>query len=156
MPIFVNDIEISDDEVHEEMQHHPSKDVSEARHKAAHALVIRKLLLIEAVEQNLIEKLNGCSSSTEEDAIGQLIHQQVELKQADEESCQRYFENNQQRFKDKSSDQIIPFELVHSHIREYLETRSLQSGINYYLKQLVGKAQIVGFKLESCDGPLVQ
>lgn len=156
MPIFVNDIEILDDEVHEEMQHHPSKNVSEARHKAAHALVIRKLLLLEAVEQNLIAKLNTFPASVEEDAIGQLIHKEVEFMDADEESCRRYFENNPQRFKDQSTGQALPFELVQAHIREYLETRSLQTGINHYLKRLAGKAQIIGFELESCEGPLVQ
>lgn len=156
MPIFVNEIEILDDEVHEEMQHHPSKNVSEARNKAAHALVIRKLLLIEAVKQNIISDLDVPSSSEEEEIIGVLIHNEVKFKTAQDENCLRYYENNNLKFIDKSTGELLPFELVHAHIRDYLETRSLQNGISHYLKLLAGKAKIVGFNLEGYDGPLVQ
>jgi len=37
MPIIINKKEISDDEVHAEMQYHQADSVDEARHKAAQA-----------------------------------------------------------------------------------------------------------------------
>ena len=47
MPIIVNKAEITDDEVHAEMQYHTAGSVEEARHKAAEALVVKQLLLQE-------------------------------------------------------------------------------------------------------------
>jgi hypothetical protein len=64
------------------------------------------------------------------------------------ESCKRYYEQNKDRFIDKSTDKVLPFDSVHAHIRDYLHARSLQTGINQYITLLTGSANIAGFDLE--------
>lgn len=156
MPIFVNHVEITDDEVHAEMQYHPAPSVEAARHRAAQALVIRQLLLQAAHEKNLLAATANASTQQIEDSIDQLIQQEVTVPEADEQSCRRYYEQNQERFVDQKSQQTLPFESVQVHIRDYLHARSLQTGIVHYIKLLAGRAQIAGFELEESDGPLVQ
>ncbi|MDG1996085.1 MAG: hypothetical protein P8J14_06315, partial [Emcibacteraceae bacterium] len=55
MPVFVNKIEISDDEVHNEMQNHPAPTMDEARKEASRALIIRRLLLEAAANYKLLQ-----------------------------------------------------------------------------------------------------
>jgi peptidyl-prolyl cis-trans isomerase C len=57
---------------------------------------------------------------------------------------------------DKKTNKTLPFELVRQYIHDYLQTRSLQTGINQYIKILAGKAKIVGYELDGADSPLVQ
>ncbi len=154
MPIFVNQVEITDDEVHSEMQYHAASCVDEARHKAAQALVIRQLLLQAATEKHLLS--DGVSIKAEEEAIDQLIAQEVSVPQADESSCERYYQQNLERFTDQKRGELLPFEMVVPHIRDYLHARSLKAGISQYIKLLSGKAQIAGFELEEYGSPLVQ
>ena len=156
MPIFVNKVEITDDEVHAEMQHHPAGDVDEARHKAAEALVVRQLLLQEAAKLNLVATAGELSSDREEEAIDALLKQEISVPQANEAVCSRYYQHNQQRFVDKISGEQLPLDKVVTFIRDYLYARSLQTGISQYIKVLAGKARIAGFQLEESDSPLVQ
>lgn len=156
MPIIVNNIEITDDEVHAEMQYHPASSVDAARHKAAQALVIRQLLLQAAKEKKLLSDTDKTSSEKIEEAIDLLIEQEVSVPQADEIYCRRYYDQNLERFIDKSTHKVLPFENVFSYIRDYLHARSLQTGISQYIKVLSGKARIAGFDLEGSDSPLVQ
>lgn len=147
MPIIVNKIEISDDEVHSEMQYHPAATVEEARHKAAQALVIRQLLLQEAKKKDILESLGVYSADTEEKAIDELLKQEVSVPEIDDEICMRYYEHNQKRFVDKKTGKVLPLNMVASYIRDYLYTRSLQTGINQYTNVLAEKAEIAGFEL---------
>ena len=156
MPIIVNNIEITDDEVHAEMQYHPAASVEAARHKAAQALVIRQLLLQAAKDKKLLDDLKNTDNKKAEESIDVLIQQEVVVPEADEQSCKRYYEQNMERFIDKRSHQLLPFESVFSYIRDYLHARSLQTGINQYIKLLAGRARIAGFDLEGSDSPLVQ
>lgn len=149
MPIIVNKVEITDDEVHAEMQYHSAGSVEEARHKAAEALVVKQLLLQEAKEQKLL-------NSNEDEAIDSLLKQEIAVPLADDESCARYYKQNQERFMDKKADKLLPLESVIQHIRDYLYARSLQTGISQYIKILAGKARIAGFEFEGSDSPLVQ
>lgn len=156
MPIIINDIEISDDDVHAEMQHHPASGVDEARHRAARALVIRKLLLLEAVETKLLKTSENCTPEEEEQAIDALLQEHVTAPIADDTYCSRYYEQNKEHFMDKKTNKVLPFEMVRQYIHDYLQTRSLQTGINQYIKILAGKAKIIGFELDGADSPLVQ
>ncbi len=156
MPIFVNKIEITDDEVHAEMQHHPAGNVDEARHKAAEALVVRQLLLQEAEKLNLVASSGKLSPDREEEAIDELLKQEISVPQSNEAICSRYYQQNQERFVDKNTGKQLPLENVVTLIRDYLHTRSLQTGISQYIKVLAGKARIAGFQLEGSDSPLVQ
>lgn len=156
MPIIVDNVEITDEEVHAEMQYHPASSVEAARHEAARALVIRQLLLQAATDKKLLDASEVIDAEKAENAIDLLIRGEVLLPEADEASCKRYYEQNSERFIDKGTRRLLPFDRVSSHIRDYLLARSLKTGISQYIKVLAGRARIVGFDLESGDGPLVQ
>ena len=157
MPIYVNQVEITDDEVHREMQYHPAASVEEARHYAAQALVIRQLLQQEAKEKRVFANETGTASQdVVDDAIEVLLEQEVSVPEADEVTCARYYEQNMERFVDQNTGNVLPFELVELHIRNYLHTRSMRTGISQYIKVLANKARIAGFDLEASDSPLVQ
>lgn len=138
------------------MQYHPAASVEAARHKAAQALVVRQLLLQAAKDKKLIDDPKQVDSEKVEEIIDLLIQQDVPVPPADKESCKRYYEQNLERFVDKSTQRQLPFDSVFSHIKDYLLARSLQTGINHYIKLLAGRAHIVGFELEGSDSPLVQ
>ena len=159
MPVFVNRVEITDDDIHAEMQYHPAASVDGARHKAAQALVIRQLLLQAAKEKNLLEPSSNVDIDDIEKAdktIDLLIKQEVSIPQADKESCERYYRQNLERFIDKKTNQPLSFESVMPYIRDYLYASSLRTGISQYIKLLAGRARIVGFELEGSDTPLQQ
>ena len=159
MPVFVNRVEITDDDIHAEMQYHPADSVDGARHKAAQALVIRQLLLQAAKEKNLLEPSGEADMKDIEKAdktIELLIKQEVAVPQADEESCQRYYQQNLERFIDKKTNRQLSFEKVLPYIRDYLYASSLRTGISQYIKLLAGRARIIGFELEGSDTPLQQ
>ena len=156
MPIKVNNIEITDDEVHAEMQYHPAASVEEARHKAAQALVIRQLFLQEAKDKKLLHHSESTDIKKIEETIDMLIQQEVVVPQADEQSCKNYYKQNTERFIDKKTRKLLPFDSVFPYIRDYLHARSLQTGISQYIKLLAGQASIAGFDFEASDSPLVQ
>ncbi len=158
MPIFVNEVEITDDEVHSEMQYHPAANVEEARYKAAQALVVRQLFLQEAREQSLLPKSKEASAGVEEEerAIEVLLEKEIEIPEADSKTCQHYYEHNKERFKDQKTGEVLPFETVEKHVRDYICTRSMRTGISQYISILAGQARIAGFDMEGSDSPLVQ
>lgn len=156
MPIYVNDVEINDKDVHREMQYHPASCVEEAQHKAAQALVIRQLLLQTARKEGLVAKQAPADSKEAEDGIRQLLEQEVAVPEADTTTCARYYEQNKTRFHDAKTGNTLPLELVESHIRDYLRARSMRTGISQYIRLLAGKAKIAGFDVEGSDTPLVQ
>ncbi len=138
MPIKVNKFEISDDDVFQEMQYQTNSDtVEEVIFKAAQALVVHQLLLQAAgIEAGCVD---------EETQINQLLERNLKIPNADTESCQRYYENNKAKFLDKEVDQVLPFELVQAHIKEYLHNQSTTSGISQYIQMLSAHANIKGF-----------
>jgi len=138
MPIKVNHVEISDDDVFQEMQYQTdASNVEEVIFKAAQALVVQQLLL-----QTVDIKKN---SDNEEEVINQLLSNNVPIPIASEESCKRYYENNKIKFLDKEMNEPLPFEMVEGHIKEYLQNQSTTSGINEYIKMLAANAKIQGF-----------
>jgi hypothetical protein len=136
MPIKVNDIEISDEAVFKEMQYHPgASNVEEAMFKSAQALVVQQLLLQES----------DADDADDEKAINALLANQVNIPDADEQSCKTYYQQNQAKFIDKETKKVLPFELVENHIKEYLQNQSTASGISDYIKMLIANARIKGF-----------
>ncbi len=92
MPITVNGIEITDAAIHAEMQHHPAPSREVAEYSAKLALVAKELLLQEAARLEI--------SEVDEDArIAALIEREVKAPEPDEDSCQRFFQANRQRFR---------------------------------------------------------
>ncbi len=156
MPIIVNKVEITDDEVHSEMQYHPAPTLEEARHSAAHALVIRQLLLLAAQKKKLFNSQEKLSIKKEEEMIDMLLKQEIFIPEADKETCEHYYQQNQERFIDLSTGKLLPFKNVIVHIRNYLQTRSFQTGISQYIKVLTEEAKITGFEIDKITPPPVQ
>lgn len=99
----VNGVEISPAAIAAETQNHPAENVGEARQEAAHALVVRELLLQEArrlgVDPDPIEDEDGRRETEEDALIRQLLEDEVTVPEADEASCRRYYDKNLQRFR---------------------------------------------------------
>jgi peptidyl-prolyl cis-trans isomerase C len=104
MTIRVNGVEISGAAIHAEMQHHPAATASAAMREAAHALVVRELLLQEAARLGLAAVPDE-TDETDDDAlpeeglIARLIEREVRTPEAGEDECRRYYEANRARFR---------------------------------------------------------
>jgi peptidyl-prolyl cis-trans isomerase C len=51
---------------------------------------------------------------------------------------------------------LLPFELVETKIRDFLDARVWQHAVRQYVGILVGRAEITGIALAGADSPLVQ
>ncbi|ODC04352.1 hypothetical protein BFW38_13230 [Terasakiispira papahanaumokuakeensis] len=83
---------ITEDEIAQEMQHHPASSADEAYQEAAQALVIRALLYQSAEAEGL---------NPEEDeatAIEQLLDQTLTIEAPTDHECQRYYAAHPERF----------------------------------------------------------
>jgi len=100
--ISVNGTVIPEDTVLAEAQNHPAETPGEAVRSAARALVIRELLLQEAVRKNVPAhpetETDGRRETAEDALIRALIEQEVAVPQASEVECRRYFDRNRRRF----------------------------------------------------------
>ncbi|MFL0797890.1 MAG: peptidylprolyl isomerase [Cellvibrionaceae bacterium] len=95
-PITVNGELISEQEIAEEVQHHPADNVDQAIQTASTALLIRKLLLQKATESEFFKEGDG--KEKEEQAIANLLQKEVPTPEVSDEECQRYFDANHERF----------------------------------------------------------
>jgi hypothetical protein len=111
-------------------------------------MVICQLLLQEAKAKNMLEDVEQIDNVLAKETIDTLIQQEVVVPQAGNKSCKRYYKQNKDRFIDKSTDKVLPFDSVHVHIQNYLHAWSLQTSINQYITLLTGSANIAGFDLE--------
>lgn len=156
MPLYVNNTEITDEQVFAEMQYHPASSLPEAQEKAAQALAIRELLLQEADRLEIIAPDEAATQEVQEDfLISRLLEQEVITPEPDEVSCQRYYEQNRRTFRDTEGNPVL-FEYVQKAIAAYLKETSWQTAIKQYLKVLIGRARIAGIHLDGTDNPLVQ
>ncbi|VAV90089.1 hypothetical protein MNBD_ALPHA02-2263 [hydrothermal vent metagenome] len=146
MPVFVNKKEISDDQVHAEMINHPADSLDAARLEAARALVVRQLLLEDAAARELIpaKDIDSLSEEQTEAIIQQLLDQVITTPKADADTCARYYDQHKDRFRDKKTEEILPFDLVRPHIVQYLEDKAYHAAFHAYLDQLMATAEIVG------------
>lgn len=92
MSITVNGVEISDDAIYAEMQHHPAPSQEMAEYSAKLALVARELMLQEAARLEITD-------ADEEERLTALIEHEVPTPTLDESHCQRFFAANRQRFR---------------------------------------------------------
>ncbi|MCB4820282.1 peptidylprolyl isomerase [Roseicella aerolata] len=90
--IRVDNVEIPEAAVAAEMQHHPAATRDGAWHAAAQSLVIRQLLLAEAARK-------GHDTEAEEAAVSALVTAEVQVPEADEATCRRWFEANRARLR---------------------------------------------------------
>ncbi len=89
--ITVNGAPITQTQINEEVQHHPSENLPSAKQDAMQALVIRELLLQEARQK----KIHG---ETEETTIETLLEKEIEIPEPDKKTCKRYYEQNKKHF----------------------------------------------------------
>src|SRR5690606_21104027 len=96
--VVVNGVVIARDAIARESQNHPSASPIKAWQAAAHALVVRELLLQEArrigVAAVPLDDGEGRRETEEESLIRALIEQEVATPVADTETCRRYYEQN--------------------------------------------------------------
>lgn len=145
MTIRVNDVEITDEDVFEEMQYHPSENRLEATDAAAKALLVKEILRQEAVKAGLLDE--KADDTAQEAAIVKLVEENVTTPGAGQDVCQRYYEQNTERFKAQDTGEILPFDMVESKIRDYLHTRSVREGLRSYVLKLAETMTIKGVDL---------
>jgi len=101
-PIVVDGVEIPQADILREAQNHPAASPAGALAEAARALVVRQLLLDEArrleiVPTPLVDD-DGVAEAPDEAAIRALLEREVDVPQADEDACARFFDNNREKF----------------------------------------------------------
>lgn len=94
--ITVNGIQISIDQINAEVQYHPAPSLPEAKYEAMQALVIRELLLQEAVKKGLSK--HGEIREASDDIIDRLLEKELSILEPTTDECKRYYENNRKRF----------------------------------------------------------
>jgi len=99
MPITVNGTEIPDTVVDQEVQYHPAATLEDARESAARALVVRQLLLDEARSLGHIGASAAGDETADDAAIRELLESAIQLPDADEATCRRYYDNNKAKFR---------------------------------------------------------
>lgn len=104
--ISVNGVVISADAIRTEAQNHPAGTPAEAFAEAARALVVRELLLQEAVRKEAVsspQELGGGKSETKEDAaIRALLDSEVAIPSAGPAERRRYYDANRQKFRSET------------------------------------------------------
>ena len=100
--IFVNGVEITLEDIQQEIQNHEASNPGEAVANATRALIVRELLLQKAnalgIEADPMSDDQGRRETDEDAKVRQLLEQEVDVPRAGEEECQRYYEQHIYRF----------------------------------------------------------
>jgi len=148
MSIFVNKIEITEEEVGQEMQYHPAPTQEQAWQMAAQSLIVRQLLLQQAANNGLFEgDYSAIKPNQEEELIDQLLEMDVTVPEADEATCRRFYDSHPDSFRDSKSGERLAFEKAQGPIRDYLHTKAMRMAVAEYIKALSYNANINGFEL---------
>ena len=101
--VSVNGVSIGRDAIVREMQHHPAEKPIAAWQQAARALIVRELLLQRAqylgVTPEPISDRDGRRETDDEAIMRALIEREVKVPDPDDETCRRFYERNQGRFR---------------------------------------------------------
>ncbi|HUH85118.1 MAG TPA: peptidylprolyl isomerase [Stellaceae bacterium] len=98
--VYVNGTEIPPQAIAAEMQYHPAPSREQAWTAAAHALVVRELLLQEAGRLGLAAEEDANGEATREESLIQLLlAQETTTPDADEAACRRYWSANPEKFR---------------------------------------------------------
>jgi len=128
--VSVNGTIIAREAITREMQYHPAAKPIAAWQQAARALAIRELLLQQARNLGLTpvptSDAAGRRESDDEALIRALIEREVTVPEPDEETCRRYYERNQARFRspDIYEASHILFAAVTSDREAYVQARA--------------------------------
>ena len=149
MSVFVNEVEISESEIGQEMQYHPAPSQERAWQLAAQSLVIRQLFLQQAAESGYLPAVDteGQDGSAEEDAIDRLLEENISVPEADEATCQRFYDKHPDSFKDAETGERRSFDQAQSQISDYLHTKAMRMAVAEYIKALSYQAKIKGIEL---------
>jgi peptidyl-prolyl cis-trans isomerase C len=97
--IRVNGKALSQTDILAEMQYHPAATGEAAMKEAAEALVVRELLLQRAASQGL--EWESGNPVSDEEVIERLLEREVEVPEANDETCLRWYEANRSKFRSK-------------------------------------------------------
>ena len=101
--VRVNGVEISPEDIAQEIQHHPAGSPEAAWTEAARALAIRELLLQEARRlgvDGVPEPDESGRVETDDDAtVAELLDREVEPELPGEDECRRYYDTRRERFR---------------------------------------------------------
>jgi len=101
--VSVNGVAIARDDIQREMQHHPASKPIAAWQQAARALVVRELLIQRAKHLGLapepISDEAGRRETDDEALMRGVVEREVTVPEPDDETCRRYYERNQARFR---------------------------------------------------------
>lgn len=89
--ITVNGVTIDEKDLANELQYHPNENFNVVVQQAGQALVIRQLLIDEAKKQ-------GIDTANDEEAMQKLVESNISYDAPNEDICQRYFDNNKEKF----------------------------------------------------------
>jgi hypothetical protein len=131
------------------MQDHPAQTQERAWHLAAQSLVIRQLLLQQAVENGLCPDAASVTPGEDEKLIDELLEQDLVVPEADEATCRRFYDNHPDSFIDEKAGERTTFELAQANIRDYLHTKAMRIAVAEYIKALSYNADIKGFELDN-------
>jgi peptidyl-prolyl cis-trans isomerase C len=91
--IIVNGVGIEEKALANELQYHEGNQFEQVVQKAGQALVIRQLLIDQANKKGF-----DANGDNEENAVQQLLAQEVSYDDPSEDTCVRYFEQNREKF----------------------------------------------------------
>lgn len=139
--VAVNGVVIARDAIARESQNHPSASPIKAWQAAAHALVVRELLLQEARRIGVAavprDDGEGRRETEEESIIRALIEQEVKTPAADIETCRRYYEQNRRRFRSadlfEAAHILIP--AAQNDTQSYASARALATDLIAQLRE---------------------
>ncbi len=94
--ITVNGVKITSEQINAEVQYHPAESLSGAKYEAMQTLVIRELLIQRATDLGFCKHDEAVKNPDETLEI--LFEKEITVPQADEETCQRFYEQNKERF----------------------------------------------------------
>jgi len=123
------------------MQYHPAPTQERVWQSAAQSLVVRQLLLQQAANSVLDQ------GDSEENIIDQLLQQDVVVPEADEATCQRFYDAHPDSFMDNESGKRLTFLQAQANIRDYLHTKAMRIAVAEYIKALSYGAEIKGIEL---------
>lgn len=94
--ITVNGIKITSEKINDEVQHHPAESLSDAKYEAMQALVVKELLIQRAADLGLCNHEEAVKNPDE--VLEALFDKEIEVPEANEETCRRFYEQNKERF----------------------------------------------------------
>ena len=132
MSISVNGIEITDDEVEQELPFHES--AANPTQAAVEALVLRQVLLDASRQAGLLETNSDEAKSAEDASIERLLEQEVKAPIPTEAECRRYYEQHLERFR---SGDLVEASHILFQVTEAIPLDALRIKANEILQRVL-------------------